>query len=84
MHLFNILHNWARSYNAIMLFLATLALLVSVASSTGFIRVEIIALWRLGRGLPEAQYSRSDPNLIVRDFFEATGSSEAAILNLEC
>ncbi len=60
-----------------MLFLATLALLVSVASSTGFIRVEIIALWRLGRGLPEAQYSRSDPNLIVRDFDEATGSSEA-------
>ena len=72
-----------------MLFLATLALLVSVASSTGFIRVEIIALWRLGRGLPEAQYSRSDPNLIVRDLDEATsfgvgGDSEAAILNLEC
>ena len=34
-------------------------------------------MWRPVSGLPGAQYSRSDPNLIVRDFDEATGSSEA-------
>ncbi len=36
-----------------------------------------MALGRLGTGLPGTGYSRGYPNCHARDFYEATGSSEA-------